>query len=571
MTLPALLVLLALAPAGEPGALEVLDRMREAYRALSTYADEGEIVVETADGGSGHYRFETRYRAGRGSYLLERLGERSPDLFERPPLWVVRRGDDGIFLYDGKSDTYRSVASAGAALTAMLGADRRAAALQASLLLAGEDPMPSTLDASIARRGSCVDAAVPAGSRCWVIDVSLASGSTLRLHVDDATHLLRACELVEGSTRLTVRYAIAADSALADTAWTPPPTARAAASESAAIDQPAPEAESDRPSGPSGLVFSEEIDVRLSTITVRVIDAGGRPVLDLGPADFEVRVGGEPARVESVDWIGPETERFSLEELAELERSGVTAPPTGRLIVLFLQTDLDPSRAPGHLRLLPELEKLIGTFHADDQVAVVSFGTHLKLRQDFTRDHTVVEEAVARAVRLVRPLPIESAGYPSLERHFDADAARRAASPERALRVVADALLPLAGEKVLIFAGWGLGRYTAGSVQMVPEYDATRDALERANVTVFVLDVTQADYHSLEIGLEIIAEDTGGTYEKTFREPTQMTARLASTIAGYYEIGFTLPDAVPGRGRVDVDLIGRRKGYVLQRPVRVGG
>ena len=91
----------------------------------------------------------------------------------------------------------------------------------------------------------------------------------------------------------------------------------------------------------------------------------------------------------------------------------------------------------------------------------------------------------------------------------------------------------------MIYAGWGLGEYFAGTVTMTPDYDDARDALARARVTVFVLDVTQADYHSLEVGLETIAEDTGGTYEKTFRQPLQMTKRLAHTLEGYYEIGFT--------------------------------
>ena len=305
-------------------------------------------------------------------------------------------------------------------------------------------------------------------------------------------------------------------------------------------------------------------------MTVRVIDASGRAIPDLGPADFKVIVGGETAAVESVDWIAPSTERFSPDELAELARSGVTVPSPGRLIVLFVQTDIHPARAPGHLRLLPELRKLLATFHPDDQVAVVSFDSHLKLRLDFTRDLEIVDDAVWRGIRTGREEELAPGRFPSLARHFDFDAAKRAASPEEALRVVGDALLPLPGEKIMIYAGWGLGEYFAGAVTMTPDYDDARAALARARVTVFVLDVTQADYHSLEIGLETIAEDTGGTYEKTFRQPLQMTERLAHTLEGYYEIGFTVPEAVGGRGKVNVELVGRR-GTVLLRPLRIKG
>ena len=122
----------------------------------------------------------------------------------------------------------------------------------------------------------------------------------------------------------------------------------------------------------------------------------------------------------------------------------------------------------------------------------------------------------------------------------------------------------------MIYAGWGLGNYFAGTVTQTFDYDEARESLARAHVTVFVLDVTQADYHSLEVGLQTIAEDTGGTYEKTFRQPLQMTKRLAGTLEGYYEIGFTVPAAIAGRGKVDVDLVGRR-GEILQRPTRIGG
>jgi VWFA-related protein len=235
-----------------------------------------------------------------------------------------------------------------------------------------------------------------------------------------------------------------------------------------------------------------------------------------------------------------------------------------------VQTDIHPSRAPGHLRLLPEIRKLLEAFHPEDEVAVVSFDSHLKLRLDFTRDLELVDDAVWRGIRTGREEEIAPARFPSLARHFDFEAAKLAATPEEALRVVGNALLPLPGDKVMIYTGWGLGNYFAGTVTMTPEYDDAREALARARVTVFVLDVTQADYHSLEVGLETIAEDTGGTYEKTYQQPRQMTARLAHTLEGYYEIGFSVPESVAGRGKVDVELVGRR-GTVLLRPMRLKG
>ncbi len=407
------------------------------------------------------------------------------------------------------------------------------------------------------------------------VEIRLDAIDALTASEDVAAALLEAKKRQRAAeaTRIVVHYDPAVDAAAVVEPWAPPTTAKLvapASKDAGAIDRGAVADAADAPDRAPGRVFGEEIEVRISTVTVRVIDAAGRAIPDLGPADFKVSVGGEAAAVESVDWIAPSTERFSEEELAELARSGVTVPSPGRLIVLFVQTDIHPARAPGHLRLLPELRKLLETFHPDDQVAVVSFDSHLKLRLDFTRDLETVDDAVWRGIRTGREEEIAPGRFPSLARHLDFDAAKRAASPEEALRVVGDALLPLPGEKIMIYAGWGLGEYFAGTVTMTPDYDDARAALARARVTVFVLDVTQADYHSLEFGLETIAEDTGGTYEKTFRQPLQMTERLAHTLEGYYEIGFTVPETVDGRGKVNVELVGRR-GTVLLRPLRIKG
>jgi VWFA-related protein len=617
-----LLLTLALAPPEEPGAFALLEQSRRAYQELAAYGDTGEIAVESAGGGEGRYRFETRYRPDRWSYVLERLGSTSPEVIEPPAVWTLWRDEGGVFLYDGRSDAYRAVASADAGLVEMLGVERRAAALVAIQLLAAGDLLESPLAASVAGTTAC------GPRRCFTVDVSPAgAGPDLRLHLDADTHLIRGVEITidpiaalavggdvaaalrdarsrprraGGPTRIVVHYEPAADPAgAAATPYSPPSTARLEpglppsldraletfpGASTAAAGSTQEEALASTPVGEGarahgdvgtpdrapGRVFAEEIEVRLTTVTVRVIDASGRAIPDLGPADFAVRVGHRPAQVESVDWIAPSSQRFSRDELAELARSGVTVPPTGRLIVIFVQTDLHPTRTPGHLRLLPEMEKLLATLDPEDEVAVVSFDSHLKLRQDFTRDLARVQDAVARGIRVGREPALEPGPFPSLARHFDFDAARRAATPERALRLVGEALLPLPGEKVLVFAGWGLGSLFGGVVRMTPEYRETREALTRARVTVFVLDVTRADYHSLEVGLETIAEDTGGTYEKTFQQPAQMTERLAHALEGYYEIAFSVPEPEARQGKVSVDLVGRR-GQVLLRPTRLGG
>ena len=112
----ALIALLALAPPPEPSAFELLDQSHRAYQALTVYADEGEIAVETAGGREARFRFETRWSPYTASYVLERLGDQSPDAVGPPAVWALWRSGDGFSLYDGKSDTYRAVASAEAGL-----------------------------------------------------------------------------------------------------------------------------------------------------------------------------------------------------------------------------------------------------------------------------------------------------------------------------------------------------------------------------------------------------------------------------------------------------------------------
>jgi hypothetical protein len=103
---------------------------------------------------------------------------------------------------------------------------------------------------------------------------------------------------------------------------------------------------------------------------------------------------------------------------------------------------------------------------------------------------------------------------------------------------------------------------------MIPDYKPAVRALSAAHASVFVLDVTSADYHSLEVGLEGVAEATGGLYFKTFRLPGLATKTLARTISGYYVLTLDQGSLADVEGRVRVDLR-EKSGTVLARPVAV--
>lgn len=309
--------------------------------------------------------------------------------------------------------------------------------------------------------------------------------------------------------------------------------------------------------------FGEEITVAIRSLTVRVVDGLGNPILGLEPGDFRVRVGKREVPVASVDWIGGGEEADS----SLLETVPVEPPaPRGRTMVFFVQADLNPSRIHGQLALRHATKDFLAKLSPEDRLAVVSFDSHLKLRQDFTRDREAIHEALDWAMRFGYEKGTSGGEKISLARSFDFDAAWRAASAERGLEVTAKALAPLPGEKVVVFVGWGLGTFGSNGVKMKPAFAPAVRALKMARATVFVLDITNADYHSLEVGLEAIAAATGGSYSKTHLFPLHATDFLARATAGHYLLTLDR-DALPeGGGRVAIELRGK-KGTVLARPV----
>lgn len=317
--------------------------------------------------------------------------------------------------------------------------------------------------------------------------------------------------------------------------------------------------------------FGEEITVSLLSMTVRVVNGRGEPIPDLAPEDFRVRVRGKEVPVVAVDWIGSGDAEPGLPpaSLGEEGAAPEAAAPreAGKLVIFFVQTDFDTTRISGQLRLRPYTEELLTTLHPADRMAVISFDSHLHLRQDFTGDREAVYAAIDRGMLWGDSEMGAGSGEVSLSRSFDARKAMDAASPERALEVTAEALQALPGEKVIVFLGWGMGSFSSMGVQMRPSFAPAVRALRRARASVFVLDVTSAGHHSLEVGLEAVASATGGTYSKTNVLAGVATDFLAKAISGHYIVTID-PATVPEKGGpVEVGLRRGLKGTVLARPV----
>ena len=311
--------------------------------------------------------------------------------------------------------------------------------------------------------------------------------------------------------------------------------------------------------------FREEARVERVVVDAYVTDRSGDPIPDLGPADFRVRVDGRTVELESAEWIPA--------DLPELPVAGglSSGPPVhsapGRLIVFFFQTDYEPSRLVGLVRMSLQARRFLETLLPSDRVAVVSYDSHLKLRQDFTDDRGKLEAAIHDAIRTGtsdEPIRIES---PSVAKHFDFSAARHAYTPEAGLFVLSRALARIPGGKTMLYFGWGLG--TIGGIGG-PNFAERRDfrnalkSIAAARVSIFTLDVTDADYHSLEASLQNVSDLTGGIYQKTHIFANLAMDRVRRAISGRYVLVFKKPEGPRGQHTIEVNLASR-KGEVNAR------
>ena len=319
--------------------------------------------------------------------------------------------------------------------------------------------------------------------------------------------------------------------------------------------------------------FRDTVTVARILLDVRITDFDGDAITDLTAEDFEVTIGGKKADVLSATWVedtaamaalfppdNPTTGQTDNQKLT-------TLPPAGRLFIIFIQTDFSrvSERVRGQMHFLLYAEKTLEMLEPEDRVAVFSFDSHLKFRLDFTSDKEQILAAMKESLFVDTPPWPAVVHSPSLGSRLDREAMKRAADSESALLLIGNALRPIPGPKSLLLLGWGLGELTSGGVRMKPKYKFARNALEAARVTIFALDTTHADYHSLEVGLGKAAEDTGGFYAKTHIFAEQAISRLRRTLMGHYELELRRPDSLkPGTHQVDVRV--KRRGARVLAP-----
>lgn len=322
--------------------------------------------------------------------------------------------------------------------------------------------------------------------------------------------------------------------------------------------------------------LQEQITVERVIVDARVTDSNGNPIAGLKPSDFRVKIDGKRANVEAADWIADTAAQRELDEAtaapaASAPAAATTAPTPGRLLIFLYQTDFarNDARVRGQMKLL-QMDDWLDWIEPEDRVAVLSFDSHLKFRLDFTSNKHDIANAMEQALYVSDPPWPQRGPLPSLGSRLKPEELMKAGSTERALIEIGNALMNVPGPKSLILFGWGLGRFSRDGVHMAPNYPIARQALEMARVSVFSIDFTEADSHSLSAGLEAVAGDTGGFYASTHNFPHLAAKRLQRTLAGHYELEVRKP-ATTSRGThlIEVEVAGRRDAYVLARSTYV--
>lgn len=316
------------------------------------------------------------------------------------------------------------------------------------------------------------------------------------------------------------------------------------------------------------------IDVTRVVTEARVVSGSGQAVLGLGPDDFSVFIDDTPTSVESVTWVDGSAVSADVVEWIPrpADKEGPDPLQPGRLVVVLVQTDFHKSRLGGMVRTSRYARELLQGFGPQDRVAVAVFGSHLELHRDFTSDTDVILEELKPQRILQTGVHDEGSDFPSLGATFDQEEALRAAKISAALEVLGRALEPLPGPKSIVLIGWGLGRFTSGGVQLGRSYTEAFEWLARSRTSVFSLDVTEADFHSLEVGLRAVSSDTGGTYAKTWHFPGAAVNRLSRLLSGHYELSVIVPPGIECEA-CEIDLrVDRPGSLIVTRPyVLIGG
>lgn len=342
--------------------------------------------------------------------------------------------------------------------------------------------------------------------------------------------------------------------------------------------------------------------VELIVADVTVVDGDGRPVKDLSPADFTVRVGGDPRTVVSAQFVDSAQIETATREPAPLYSTNEGAGG-GRLIALAV--DEGNIRAGGARSALRSAARLLDSLTPADRVALFSLpgpGQRVSFTNDFVRVRAALERLPGRAspilgnrfnLSLAEAIEIadgdrqalqaamarECAGSPNCADDVTVDAQSmadeahtRGAESVRGLAAVFEDLASIDGPKTLVLVSEGLllDRGFEPLSDLAAAAAAARVSLYALRLGTDTFDSARPgttmlrDGQVMAQGLETLVGLTRGALFTVTSAGTGIFDRLARELGGYYLVAFEPGpndrDGKPHQIRIDV----RRAGLTVR-------
>jgi VWFA-related protein len=373
---------------------------------------------------------------------------------------------------------------------------------------------------------------------------------------------------------------------LAAQLWLVPPSLSAAQNQQAAAPSPAaPQAATSsqdaqtnsqqnvpQPSVPSVLRSSSD----LVRIDVEVTDRSGKPVKNLRPDQFSITDDGQAQKIsiftyediEAIETAAPTDEKpivIPVDSPSTAAAQAIGDQVRDRRMLIFF-FDLSSMATDDIQRAHDAAEKFIKQqMTAADLVAVVTFGTNLRVLANFTNDHKIIERAVAQLLPGVVS-SLSSPDYAAAQNgeydvQQDNGAAFTADLTEfnvfntdqklEAVESLANVLSVIPGRKAIV-------EFTGGITQTGEEnrtqLRAATDAANRADVSIYSIDAR--GLFATAPGGDVTADASAGTsmytgasvfHQTDQREDSRDTLATLSTDTGgkaFFDLG-DLSDAFP--------------------------
>jgi VWFA-related protein len=347
------------------------------------------------------------------------------------------------------------------------------------------------------------------------------------------------------------------------------------------------------------------------TIDASVRDPAGKPVTDLKPSDFIVRIDGEPREVLTAHVFGAPPSSPPAVAAPAARFTAVTEMPPGRVVVFAI--DRDSIRPGGERAALEAAASILDGLSASDAAGAVGLPGRVI---DLTRDHKAVADGI-RAMTGTQPIANyqhfvawdEAVAYerrdaltiarvldrectkdrpdPLLRPACPGEVAQQAKDMVFAGRIHADVLLSsltgILDRLKTVRAPRRLVLMSAGipfDTELLSRYQALASRAAEAHVALSVIHLDQAPFdvanssHASEVyggreyetGLATIASMTGGDFFTGVGRATGVFQRIASDITSFYELGVeSRPSDADGKPhRVEVKV--GRTGAVVRAP-----